>query len=85
MLANIYIAFTLYLKLFTYHLHGIRYYKYLRDDLKYTGDVCRLYVNLCHFMFEHLRILVSTGVLVPICYRYQGITAEKGSEKQLEV
>ena len=34
--ATIYIAFTLYLQLFTYHLHYIRYYKPFRDDLKYS-------------------------------------------------
>ena len=33
---NIYTAFTLYLQLFTYHLHYIKYYKPFRDDLKYS-------------------------------------------------
>ena len=33
----IYIAFTLYLKLFTQHRHCIRYHKECGDDLKHVG------------------------------------------------
>ena len=34
-MATIYLAFSLYLKLVTWHLHGVRYYKKFRDDFKY--------------------------------------------------
>ena len=73
----IYIACTLYLKLFTQHWHCIRYYKECGDDLKHVGAspsvTCKDYTIL-YKELEHPWILVSVGAGFPdpISQGYQG-------------
>ena len=56
-------------QLFTEHLHCIRYYKYFRDDVKYTRGFAWVIGKHCAILCEGLKypqILVSKRVLEPV-------------------
>lgn len=69
-----YMELILYLPLFTQYLYCIRYYKQIRDDLKYERMfICKYQCYaLSYKELDYPQIVVSLGVLEPIPYQYWG-------------